>query len=118
MNANEIPVPHLTTAHSRPLYHVEKIILNQVAAIEAWFRQKWKETPPPLTSSVDLRHAGFKFAPVDTNLFPAGFNNLNPEFLPLCIQAAQSVLVDYVPDCTKILLFQKVIRAINFICKV
>ncbi|KTD51256.1 glutamate--cysteine ligase [Legionella quateirensis] len=104
MNANEIPVPHLTTAHSGPLYHVEKILLNHVAPIEAWFRQKWKETPAPLTSSVDLRHAGFKLAPVDTNLFPAGFNNLNPDFLPLCVQAAQSVLIEYIPDCTKILI--------------
>lgn len=104
MNTHEVPVPHLTTAHSGPLHHVEKIILNQVPVIEAWFRSKWKETPPALTSSVDLRHAGFKLAPVDTNLFPAGFNNLNPEFLPLCIQAAQSVLVDYIPDCTKILI--------------
>lgn len=104
MNANEVPVPHLITAHSGPLHHVEKIILNKVSVIESWFRQKWKETPAPLTSSVDLRHAGFKLAPVDTNLFPAGFNNLNPEFLPLCIQAAQSVLVEYIPDCTKILI--------------
>ena len=104
MNTTEVPVPHLTTAHSGPLHHVEQIILDQVPGIEAWFRQKWKETPPPLTSSVDLRHAGFKLAPVDTNLFPAGFNNLNLEFLPLCIQAAQSVLVEYIPDCTKILI--------------
>lgn len=104
MNVHEVPVPHLTTAHSGPLYHVEKIILNQVAAIEAWFRTKWKETPAPLTSSVDLRHAGFKLSPVDTNLFPAGFNNLNPEFLPLCIQAAQSVLAEYNPNCTRILI--------------
>ncbi|TAL60438.1 MAG: glutamate--cysteine ligase, partial [Legionella sp.] len=104
MNATEVPVPHLTTVHSGPLHHVEKIILQSVTEIEAWFRQRWRETPPSLTSSVDLRHAGFKIAPVDTNLFPAGFNNLNPEFLPLCIQAAQSVLVKYIPDCTKILI--------------
>ncbi|MFO2512484.1 glutamate--cysteine ligase [Legionella pneumophila serogroup 2] len=104
MNKHEIPVPHLTTAHSGPLHHVEKIILNKLAEIESWFRKKWQETPAPLTSSVDLRHAGFKLAPVDTNLFPAGFNNLNPEFLPLCIQAAQSALIEYIPDCTKILL--------------
>ena len=101
---NLIPVPHLTTAHSGPLHHVEKVILNQVSTIEAWFRQRWQETPAPITSSVDLRHAGFKIAPVDTNLFPAGFNNLNRDFLPLCIQAAQSVLVDSYPTCTKILL--------------
>lgn len=104
MDSNEVPVPHLTTAHTGPLHHVEKIILNQVATIEAWFRQQWQLTPPSLTSSVDLRHAGFKLAPVDTNLFPAGFNNLNPEFLPLCIQAAQSVLVKSIPNCTKILI--------------
>lgn len=104
MHATEVPVPHLTTANPGPLHHVEKIVLNQVAAIETWFRQQWKKTPPPLTSSVDLRQAGFKLAPVDTNLFPAGFNNLNPDFLPLCIQAAQSVLADYIPYCTRILL--------------
>ncbi|MGC1182697.1 glutamate--cysteine ligase [Legionella sp.] len=104
MKAYEVPVPHLTIANSGPLYHVEKIVLNQVAVIESWFRQEWKKTPPPLTSSVDLRQAGFKLTPVDTNLFPAGFNNLNPEFLPLCIQAVQSVLADYVPDCTRIIL--------------
>jgi len=98
------PVPHLTTAHSGPLHHVEEVILNKVAAIEAWFRHRWQETPPPITSSVDLRHAGFKLAPVDTNLFPAGFNNLNRDFLPLCIQAAQSVVGDNFFDCTKILI--------------
>jgi glutamate--cysteine ligase len=100
----DVPVPHLTTAHKGPLHHVEKVILNQVVTIEAWFRKRWQETPPPITSSVDLRHAGFKLAPVDTNLFPAGFNNLNPDFMPLCIQAVQSALVDRMPTCLNILL--------------
>ncbi|RUQ91540.1 glutamate--cysteine ligase [Legionella septentrionalis] len=100
----ETPVPHLTTVHSGPLHHIEEVILNQLANIEAWFRQRWQETPAPITSSVDLRHAGFKLSPVDTNLFPAGFNNLNRDFLPLCIQAAQAVIGEQVPSCTKILL--------------
>ncbi|MFA6303396.1 MAG: glutamate--cysteine ligase, partial [Legionella sp.] len=104
MKVSEVPVPHLTTADSGPLQPLERIILGSVATIEAWFRSKWQENPAPLTSSVDLRHAGFKLAPVDTNLFPAGFNNLNKDFLPLCIQAAQSVLVDYITDCTRILI--------------
>ncbi len=104
MLSDTIPVPHLTTVNFGPLYHIEKVILSQVATIESWFRQRWQETPPPLTSSVDLRHAGFKLAPVDTNLFPAGFNNLNPDFLPLCVQAMQSVLFDYLPNCKRILL--------------
>lgn len=104
MHANDVPVPHLITAHSGPLHHVEKVILSRVATIESWFRQQWRQTPPSLTSSVDLRHAGFKLAPVDTNLFPAGFNNLNPDFLPLCIQAIQATLVDVLPGCRRILL--------------
>lgn len=104
MPLQDIPVPLLTTAHSGPLHPVEEIILNQVATIEAWFRKRFQETPPPITSSVDLRHAGVKLSPVDTNLFPAGFNNLNRDFLPLCVQAVQSALVDYFPTCTKILL--------------
>lgn len=104
MQSIDVPVPNLVTAHSGPLNHVEEVILNQVTIIEAWFRQQWQKTPAPITSSVDLRHAGFKLSPVDTNLFPAGFNNLNPEFLPLCIQAAQSALVGSFPSCLKILL--------------
>lgn len=104
MQLIDVPVPHLTTAHSGPLHPVEEVILNQVATIESWFRKQWLETPAPITSSVDLRHAGFKLAPVDTNLFPAGFNNLNPDFLPLCIQAAQSTLMGSFPSCLNILL--------------
>jgi len=42
--------------------------------------------------SVDLRNAGFKLAPVDTNLFPGGFNNLSPEMLPLAVQAAMAAI--------------------------
>jgi glutamate--cysteine ligase len=104
MSFVDIPVPHLTTAHSGPLHPVEEAILSQVYTIEAWFRKRWQETPAPITSSVDLRHAGFKLAPVDTNLFPAGFNNLNPDFLPLCVQAAQTVIEGHNPHCTKIVI--------------
>lgn len=104
MQLIDIPVPYLTTANTGPLHQVEKMILNEVETIESWFRLRWQETPPPITSSVDLRNAGFKLAPVDTNLFPAGFNNLNLDFMPLCIQAVQSVLVDSYPTCRKILI--------------
>lgn len=104
MRLIDSPVPNLTTAHAGPLFPVEEVILNKIATIEAWFRKQWQATPAPITSSVDLRHAGFKVAPVDTNLFPAGFNNLNPEFMPLCIQAAQSTLMGSFSSCLKILI--------------
>ena len=83
-------VPHLTTALTGPLYEIEERLLAQQASIERWFRSQWLETPAPFYASVDLRNAGFKLAPVDTNLFPGGFNNLNPAFLPLCVVAIQA----------------------------
>lgn len=45
--------------------------------IERWLAQKRAEAAPFVTTSVDLRHSGLRLAPVDTNLFPAGFNNLS-----------------------------------------
>lgn len=97
----ELAVPCLTTAHKGPLFPVEEVILQNFAKIEDWLRKSFQKYPPPIKSSVDLRHARYKLAPVDTNLFPAGFNNLNLEFLPMCVQAVQAVLST---NCTKILL--------------
>ncbi len=72
--------------------------------IERWFRNRWVENTLPFYTSVDLRNAGFKLAPVDTNLFPGGFNNLNPEFLPLCVHAAMSAVQKICPDKQRFLL--------------
>jgi glutamate--cysteine ligase len=98
-------VPHLTTALSGPLYDIETHLLAQQAKIETWFRSEWRKTPAPFYTSVDLRNAGFKLAPVDTNLFPAGFNNLNEAFMPLCIQAAQAAIERVCPDAVKVLVY-------------
>ncbi len=86
---NPTPVPHLTTALTGPLHRVERHLVDHQSEIESWFRSQWRRTPAPFYTSVDLRNAGYKLAPVDTNLFPAGFNNLNPAFEALCIQAVQ-----------------------------
>ena len=68
-------VPHLTTALNGPLLDLERGMLDAQPAIEHWFRTQWQERTVPFYSSVDLRNSGFKLAPVDTNLFPGGFNN-------------------------------------------
>jgi glutamate--cysteine ligase len=97
-------VPHLSTAQSGPLLDLEQRILNAQPAIEHWLRTQWLEHTPPFYSSVDLRNAGFKLAPVDTNLYPGGFNNLNRDFLPLCVQATQSAIEKICPDARGVLL--------------
>jgi glutamate--cysteine ligase len=105
MNVLTLPtVPHLITANSHPLEQLERQILLHHDEIEVWFRQQFLEYPAPFYTSVDLRNAGFKLAPVDTNLFPAGFNNLNPASKPLCIQAIQIALERFCPEARGILI--------------
>jgi glutamate--cysteine ligase len=48
--------------------------------IESWIRGKTEKEFIPLYSSVDVRVSNHKLAPVDTNIFPAGFNNLSQSF--------------------------------------
>lgn len=97
-------VPHLTTALSGPLLDLERRFLASSAEIEHWLRSQWLELTPPFYASCDLRNSGFKLAPVDTNLFPGGFNNLNPAFLPLCVQAAMAAIEKFCPEAKNLLL--------------
>ena len=97
-------VPHLTTSLAGPLAQLERVILDQRPEIERWFRTQWMEHEAPFYTSVDLRNSGFKLAPVDTNLFPGGFSNLNPDFLPLCVHAAMSAVQKICPDSRRFML--------------
>ena len=72
-------------------------------AIESWFDARWQEVALPFYASVDLRNAGFKLAPIDTNLFPAGFNNLKPAFHPGAARAIQSEMKDRCPNARAVL---------------
>lgn len=97
-------VPHLTTALNGPLLSLEKSMLAAMPKIEHWFRSQWLEHAAPFYASVDLRNSGFKLAPVDTNLFPGGFNNLNPDFLHLSVQAAMVAVEKICPEARRLLL--------------
>jgi glutamate--cysteine ligase len=97
-------VPHLTTALTGPLLALEKRFLDAETEIERWLRGQWLEHTPPFYCSVDLRNSCFKLAPVDTNLFPGGFNNLNPAFLPLCVQAAMTAIEKICPEAKNLLI--------------
>ena len=97
-------VPHLVTALTGPINELEQRILDSMPAIERWFRLEWMEHTPPFYSSVDIRNAGFKLAPVDTNLYPGGWNNLTPEMLPLAVQAAMAAIEKICPEARNLLL--------------
>ncbi len=99
-----MPVPHLSTALRGPILDLEHRIINAMPTIEHWLRGKWRKHAVPFYCSVDLRNSGFKLAPVDTNLFPGGFNNLNPEFMPLCVQAMMNAIEKICPNTHSVLL--------------
>jgi glutamate--cysteine ligase len=97
-------VPHLITALTGPINELEQRIIDSMPAIERWFRLEWMEHTPPFYTSVDIRNAGFKLAPVDTNLYPGGWNNLTPEMLPLAVQAAMAAIEKICPEARNLLL--------------
>ena len=96
-------VPHLITALTGPINELEQRILESMPTIERWFRLEWMEHTPPFYCSVDLRNASFKLAPVDTNLFPGGWNNLTPQMLPLAVQAAMAAIEKICPEARNLL---------------
>jgi glutamate--cysteine ligase len=96
-------VPHLVTALNGPINELEQRILESMPAIERWFRLEWMEHTPPFYTSVDVRNAGFKLAPVDTNLYPGGWNNLTPEMLPLAVQSAMAAIEKICPEARNLL---------------
>lgn len=82
---------------------IEQIGKNQ-DKIYNWLVQKECCNELPLYSSVDIRDAGFKAAVVDTNLFPAGFNNLCEHGLEDAVKFIKQAIDKRVPGCTDILI--------------
>lgn len=54
----------------------EQFIIENWNTVNKWIDDEQSKLPQPLTSSVDVRESRTKFAPVDQNMYPAGFNNI------------------------------------------
>lgn len=68
-------------------------ILSSLNRINEWIESEEREIP--LFMSADIRDAGFKIASIDANLYPAGFNNLHPEFHALAAGELAGALSRY-----------------------
>lgn len=97
-------LPSLNTHLINQLVLLEEKFFSYREQIENWLHKQWQLTCPPVYGSVDLRNAGFKLAPIDMNLFPAGFNNLNPQFLPIAVNAIDKMIKRILPETKNILL--------------
>lgn len=58
---------------------LENFILENESEINLWIQKKLHGKEPFFYSSCDVRYSGIKITQVDTNCFPAGFNNLSVE---------------------------------------
>ena len=97
-------VPHLVTALNGPINELEQRVLDSMPAIERWFRLEWMEHTPPFYTAVDVRNAGFKLAPVDTDLYPSAWNHLAAPMLPLAVQAAMAAIEKICPEARNLLI--------------
>jgi glutamate--cysteine ligase len=100
--------PTLASKAEKPRPDIRKIIkdiiVNKQAEVEEWFDDISSKTPPFFYNSVDLRNSGFKLAPVDTNLFPAGFNNLSESERKQAKQTTKEFFAKYHKDVKKVLI--------------
>src|SRR5258708_934067 len=79
----------LNIKEKEQLHILERHFLAQRKAIENWFAAQWKQTPPPVYGSVDLRNAGFKLAPIDMNLL---INDVS-DGIPTIVQNLEQVIL-------------------------
>ncbi len=61
------------------LEEINKRFVDREREIDEWINAQCVRVDVPIYTSVDLRVAGFKVAAVDTNIYPAGFNNLSAD---------------------------------------
>jgi len=92
----------MNTTLSNSLF-IERVLKHQ-DAIFKWLSSRERVNDLPLYSSVDIRDAGFKISVVDTNLFPAGFNNLCEHGLADAAKHIRSAIARRVPSGKKVLI--------------
>ena len=73
--------------------------------LKEWLCSIQKGLSLPLYTSIDLRDAGFKISPIDTNLFAAGFNNLTLSAQKKASDLFKSSILQRFPHTKKIALF-------------
>ncbi len=89
--------------------------VNTKLELESFITKKWKQInkyldakgqnlPLPLYSSVDIRESINKFAPVDNNIYPAGFNNVCSLDLLICSEKFKSLISHKYPETKDIVI--------------
>jgi len=77
------------------LSNITDIIIAKNHDLKNYFEEKFRNHPALIYNSVDIRHNSHKIAPVDTNCYPAGFNNLSNIGQKNCQQQFEIFLQNY-----------------------
>ena len=86
---------------------IEKEIEANFNTIQTWLNTEKAKGTPLFYTSVDLRESDYKFASIDTNIFPAGFNNLSPSKHPIIKASIENFVSNHYPNTKHILLFSE-----------
>lgn len=72
---------------------IHKNIIDNCEELDVWFQQQSEGLKFPFYSSFDIRHSEDKIAPVDANIFPAGFNNICAQDKEYSVEMAKAYLL-------------------------
>ena len=97
------PKPPMTAIPQTIGVMIERIRVHQ-EEIHRWLDSHERSKELPLYSSVDIRDSGFKLVVVDTNLFPAGFNNLCEHGLEDSVKFMREAILKRAPGGKDILI--------------
>jgi glutamate--cysteine ligase len=76
---------------------LEKFACSQWQVWNEYLDQKMQHLPIPFTSSVDIRESKDKVAPIDLNIYPAGFNNICQQDRENAPTLIRKVILQYAP---------------------
>lgn len=62
------------------LHRLTELFKTKEDEVFAWLESQLNGIELPVYTSCDVRNSGVKLVPVDTNIFPAGWNNLCPSY--------------------------------------
>ena len=69
-----------------------------------WFESLSTSLDLPVYTSVDIRDSGYKASSIDTNLFPAGFNNLCHVSIRNAVEKFKTAILSKASECKHILI--------------
>ncbi|MBL7665971.1 MAG: glutamate--cysteine ligase [Bacteriovoracaceae bacterium] len=81
---------------------LESFVCKHWNELNATIDKMQENLPIPFYSSVDVRESTHKFAPVDNNIYPAGFNNICSRDLNAAVSRIQSYFQENYKNCKRV----------------